>query len=123
MDGLDWVGETAGYPVQAFVVSDGIKGELEPLLKLGNVECVRSGCAISDLLILARSQVLLASGSSSFSAWASFLGQMPTISHPGQPLSWFGLVNRYGHYVGEFDTSSSQRQFSEQMRAILHAQI
>ena len=84
---LDWVGETVGYPAQALVESDGTKEELEPLLKLGNVEFVRPGCAISDLLILARSQVLMASGSSAFSAWASLLGQMPTSSHPGQSLS------------------------------------
>ena len=118
---LKWLRHAVGYPARAVVVSDGTRAQLGPLLELDDVEFVRPGCAISDLLILAKSQILLASGSSSFSAWASFLGQMPTISHPGQPLSWFGLTNRRGHYVGEFDPASPPRQFAEQVRAILHA--
>ena len=119
VNGLEWVRNTIGYPAQAVVVSDGTSEELGPLLSLENVAFIRPGCAISDLLILANSRVLLASGSSSFSAWASFLGQMPTISHPGQPLSWFGLVNRYGRYVGEFNASSPPIEFAEQVRSIL----
>jgi len=119
VNALEWVRNTIGYPAQAVVVSDGTSEELGPLLSLENVAFIRPGCAISDLLVLANSRILLASGSSSFSAWASFLGQMPTISHPGQPLSWFGLVNRYGHYVGEFNTGSPPLRFAEQARSIL----
>jgi len=119
VDSLRFVRDTIGYPARALVVSDGTREELQPLLDLGNVEFVRPGCAISDLLILARSQVLLASGGSSFSAWASFLGQMPTISHPGQPMSWFNLLNRHGYHIGEFDTALPNREFAEQVRAIL----
>ena len=119
VDSLEWVRKIAGYPARALVVSDGTREALEPLLRLDNVEFVRPGCAISDLLILARSQVLLASGGSSFSAWASFLGQMPTVSHPGQSLGWFRLVNRHGYYVGEFDTHLPNQAFGEQVSAIL----
>lgn len=119
VDCLRFVRDTIGYPARALVVSDGTREELQPLLDLGNVEFVRPGCAISDLLILARSQVLLASGGSSFSAWASFLGQMPTISYPGQPMSWFRLLNRHGYHIGEFDVAVPNREFAEQVRAIL----
>jgi hypothetical protein len=119
VDSLDRVRDMAGYPARALVVSDGIRDELKPLLDKDNVEFVRPGCAISDLLILARSRILLASGGSSFSAWASFLGQMPTISHPGQPIDWFRLVNRHGYHIGEFDPSSPHRGFAEQVSAVL----
>ncbi len=118
---LEWLRGMLGYPARAVVVSDGTRAELGPLLDLENVEFIRPGCAISDLLILAKSQLLLASGGSSFSAWASFLGQMPTISHPGQSLSWFRLTNRHGYYVGEFDPISPPSQFAEQVRTILRA--
>lgn len=121
VEGLEWIRSTIGYPARAFVVSDGTREELEPLLRLDNVEFIRPGCAISDLLILSRSQVLMASGGSSFSAWASFLGQMPTISHPGQPLTWFGLSNSQGRYVGEFDVALPNREFAKQVGAVLGA--
>lgn len=116
---LKRIRDTIGYPARALVVSDGTREELRPLLDLDNVEFVRPGCAISDLLILARSQILLASGGSSFSAWASFLGQMPTISHPGQPMSWFRLRNRHGYHIGEFDPASPDQAFMEQVGNIL----
>jgi hypothetical protein len=119
VDGLRWIRDTIGYAARALVVSDGTREQLKPLLDQGNVEFVRPGCAISDLLILVRSQVLLASGGSSFSAWASFLGQMPTISHPGQPMSWFRLLNRHGYHTGEFDIALPNREFAEQVRAML----
>lgn len=70
--------EILGFSAKAFVVSDGMEKELEGLLNLENVIFVRSGSAISDLLVLSKAKILIGSGGSSFSAWASFLGQMPT---------------------------------------------
>ena len=100
---LKTVRDILGFPAAAYVVSDGTEKALEELLKLENVHFVRPGCAISDLLVLSKAKVFLAAGGSSFSAWASFLGQMPTISHPGQSMKWFKITNRHGYYVGEFD--------------------
>ena len=80
----------AGVP-PAFVVSDGTPEQLRPLLEEPSVTLVRPGTALSDLLTLARARVLLASGSSSFSAWGAYLGRMPTASHPGQPFSEWRL--------------------------------
>ncbi len=88
---LRLVRETSGRSARAFVVSDGTPADLAPLLAEPDVVLVRPGCAISDLLVLARARVLLASGSSSFSAWGAFLGRMPAASHPGQPLTNWGL--------------------------------
>src|SRR5207253_973436 len=86
----------AGRQVRAYVVSDGSDRELSGLTEQPNVTLVRTGSAISDLLVLAKSKVLIASGGSTFSGWAALLGQMPTISHPGQSLRWYKLENRYG---------------------------
>jgi hypothetical protein len=111
---LRQVREAADYPARAVVTSDGTRKELQPLLDLGHVLFLRPGCAISDLLVLSRARVLIGAGGSSFSAWAAFLGQMPTVSHPGQSLAWFRLANRRGHYVGEFDPARPEPAFLEQ---------
>ncbi len=88
---------------RAYVVSDGNRADLARLLEEPETDLVRTGSAISDLLFLTRGKVLIVSGCSSFGAWASFLGQMPTMTHTGNPLSWFNLSNIYGNFIGEFD--------------------
>jgi len=120
---LDWyvrslnlIRRLVGKNVRALVVSDGSERELNPLLSLENVRFLRPGCAISDLLALSRCRVLLAAGGSSFSAWASFLGQMPTISVPGQSIAWFKLHNTRGAYLGDFDPDQPAEHFVEQLR-------
>ena len=70
----------------AIVVSDGGYKQLASLLKENNVILLNSKAAIADLLVLSRAKVLLASGSSSFSEWASFLGQMDTFSSVETPF-------------------------------------
>ena len=102
---LNWVRKELGFAVKAFVFSDGDERELKDLLTLQNVILVKTGSVISDLLALSRVGLLIASGGSSLSAWASFLGQMPTLSHPGQSLAWFNLVNSKGHYTCDFDSN------------------
>ncbi len=121
---IDWFVQTlqgvrheVGTNVAAFVVSDSSLNDLSGLLRLPDVALLRTGSAISDLLALARAKLLIASGGSSFSAWASFLGDIPAISIPGQSLSWFRLHHRGNVYVGEFDPeapcASSQRALRE----------
>jgi Glycosyl transferase family 11 len=119
IDSLTVIRDCVG-PVEAFVVSDGNDEELMPLLAVKGVVRIETASAISDLLALSKAKILIASGGSSFSAWASFLGQMPTISHPGQSLTWFKLINRRGYYVGEFDPHSPPPQgFVDQLKSIL----
>src|SRR6266436_311059 len=94
-----------GVTVPAVVTSDGDPDELRPLLDLDNVRQVATGSAIGDLLTLSRAALLLASGSS-FSAWASYLGRMPTLSHPGQSLRrLFQLEGAGRQFLAEFDPS------------------
>jgi hypothetical protein len=61
------------------VFSDGRDDELITILNLPNVYLVSCGTAISDLLALSGSKILIASGKSTFSMWASYLGRMPVI--------------------------------------------
>lgn len=120
IDSLRWLRKQMRETVGAFVVSDGTSGELEPLLAEPNVVRINSGSAVGDLLQLAKARVLIASGGSTFSAWACFLGHMPTISHPGQSLQWFKLGNERGVYVGEFDPRGvPPADFVGQVQAIL----
>ena len=72
-----------GWEAKTFIFSDGAEEELAPLLDLPNVDLYRTGSAIGDLFALAASQVMIASGST-FSMWASFLGQVPCLWFPGQ---------------------------------------
>jgi hypothetical protein len=107
---LDWFVRTLSkiraqlsLSVSAVVTSDGSAAELDALLAMDDVRLVSTGSAIGDLLLLSRSSLLLASGSS-FSAWASYLGQMPTLTHPGQSLArLFQLKGAPGQIIAEFD--------------------
>jgi hypothetical protein len=123
---LSWFRETlaairraVGYRVGAYVVSDGSAKELAELLQLENVALVRTGSAIGDLLVLTRAKVLLGLGGSSFSAWASFMGQMPTVTVPGQSLTWFKLVNTRENYLGEFEPADPDQDFLRQVQIVL----
>jgi hypothetical protein len=111
VESLKLIRAVLGFPAKAYVVSDGTESSLRELLTLENVYFQRPGCAITDLLVLAKSQILIASGGSSFSAWASFLGQMPTISYPGQSLGWFKINNKKGYFVGEFQPDAPTESF------------
>jgi hypothetical protein len=75
----------------AVIVSDGGRFQLAELLKEPDVELLDAPTAIADLLVLSRARVLLGSGNSTFSAWASFLGEMDTFSSPETPFSHFKL--------------------------------
>ncbi len=105
VDTLRCVRAALGEARPAIVTSDGSDAELAALLAEPNVTRADTGSAIGDMLLLSRAEVLLASGSS-FSAWASFLGQMPTFTHPGQSLTrLFGLKSERA-YLGELDPAS-----------------
>ncbi|MBW7951948.1 MAG: hypothetical protein H3C56_05195 [Chitinophagaceae bacterium] len=88
----------------AIIVSDGKASDLQTLLQEPNVSISNSKSAISDLLLLTKSSLLIGSGRSSFSAWASFLGEMPTFTIPGSNLQSFCVSdNLKKHFVGEYD--------------------
>lgn len=80
---LEAVRRHTGYAHRAQVFSDGTEAELAALLSMPGVQRVEYGSAIADLLALSRARLLIASGST-FSMWASFLHQAPTVWHAGK---------------------------------------
>jgi hypothetical protein len=101
IESLKVVRARLGVSIPVVVTSDGRAHELRPILELENVRLASTGSAIGDLLLLSRAILLLASGSS-FSAWASYLGRMPTLSYPGQSLArLFHLKGSAEQYVAD----------------------
>jgi hypothetical protein len=76
LDGLE-------FQAKVLVFSDGSDDELADLLAMPGVERSKETEAITDMLLLSEAQIMIASGST-FSMWASFLGQVPCIWYPGQ---------------------------------------
>jgi hypothetical protein len=118
---LKAISRIIGRPARAVIVSDGKEAELRELLELDNVSLVRTGSAIGDLMVLSNSKILLASAGSSFSAWAAFLGQMPSIAHPSQSFDWFNLANN-DNYVGGADPAQLPEVFVRQVEEVLAEQ-
>jgi hypothetical protein len=84
---LDWyigilkrLRENLGFRAVA-LFSDGTDEELAPLLAIDGVRRVTFGSSIADIIGLSRARIFIASGST-FSMWASYLGQMPTVWFP-----------------------------------------
>lgn len=102
------------------VFSDGSDEELDLLLRLPRVARRKSEDALSDLLEMRSCSALIASGST-YSMWASFLGQMPTVWYPGQMRHCFiadpGAEIEYG------GQEAISREFVDRIghRAALHA--
>jgi hypothetical protein len=118
VDTLRLVRKGLGYAARAYVMTDGRPAELRDLLDEPDVEIVTPSSPLSDMLLLARSQVMIGSGGSSFSAWASFLGEMPTVSYPGQSLRWFKARQRKGQFVGELDPAAPPDQLMRQLASL-----
>jgi len=87
-----------------YIFSDAGGEELKEVLAFKNCNRVYFGSAISDMLALSTCKVLISSAST-FSMWASFLGQMPTIWFPGQMRQKLLLEN--SKFEGEVDFDDS----------------
>ena len=70
-------------PVPAILFSDGVDEDLAPLLKMPNVGRSEARSAVTDLLSIGQSSLVISSGSG-FSFWGAFLGNSPRICFPGQ---------------------------------------
>jgi hypothetical protein len=100
----------------AFIATDGTEKELADILEMPNVKLIKTKSAICDLLLMAKSKIFIGSGGSSFSAWVSFLGGMPTVTHPGQSLDWFQVSKgNPGQFVGEFDPENPNYMFLKEV--------
>ena len=83
-----------------YIFSDAEDSELKEILAYDNCHRAYFGSAISDMLALSACKVLISSAST-FSMWASFLGQMPTIWFPGQMRQ--KLILEKSKFEGEVD--------------------
>lgn len=106
---IEAIREIAGYDVPVTIFSDGYDHELSILLKLPQVSRTSSNSALSDMLTLSRSKLLITSSGSTFSSWASYLGQCPTIWHPAHFHSGiFPCDHSQRVFEGGFDPESMQ---------------
>lgn len=71
-----------GTDLPVTVFSDGYDEELQEILSLPGVGRATREADIVDLLLLARSRLLIASAGSTFSYWAGFLTDAPVLLHP-----------------------------------------
>lgn len=101
---IEKIREAVGEEVPVSVFSDGSDEALSTILKLSNVQRAFYGSAIADMLALSKSKVLIASGST-FSSWASFLGQCHTVWFPGQHR--MKLISDSAKFEGELDYDTS----------------
>ena len=72
--------------VPTLLYSDGRTEELRPLLQIPEVQRVHPRTAITDLLSMTQSALLISSGSG-YSLWGAYLGAVPRICFPGQRLT------------------------------------
>ena len=71
---LNWTGEVG-------VCSDGSDADLRPVLEIPGVRLVRGRTALDDFMYLAESDLLVGS-SSTFSQWAAYISDGPSIWYP-----------------------------------------
>jgi Glycosyl transferase family 11 len=109
VDAINSIREIIGANIPVTVFSDGYSEELSEITALPNVYISPETSALTDLLTMSRSKLLIASAHSSFSAWASYLGQCPTLwtskrAHLYKPI-FTDEIRKYV-YEGGFDPNS-----------------
>ena len=104
-DILRGIRKRLGRDIEAFVVSDGRDDELAALLSEPNVARIDRGCAIADMWALSHARVILGSGGSTFTGWATFLGSAPMAIVPGQSLEWLGFSEHTDAWRGNVDSA------------------
>jgi hypothetical protein len=104
----------------AVLFSDGADAELAPILSEPAIERARGSTAITDLIDMAGARALVASGST-FSMWASFLGQIPTVWYPGQRRQFvLGSADARG-LEPEWDVGGLPKEFREAVSSGIRA--
>lgn len=92
-ESLHLVRETTGLKIPAYAFSDGSPEQLQPLMEEDKTFLFQSGNPVVDLLALSRSWLILGSGSSSFSAFGTFLGSSHAFTAPGHPFTKRGMIS------------------------------
>lgn len=71
-----------GHSLDVFIFSDGSDTDLRDLLTIPRVRRLNFGSALSDMLAMSRSRLMVVA--STFSMWSAYLGNVPSIYYPGQ---------------------------------------
>jgi Glycosyl transferase family 11 len=91
IEAISAVRRAAAEECKITVFTDALPGQLALVTDMVDVEVFDSGNALIDLLVMSRSKFLVATGTSSFSAWASFLGGVPSLAQQGASLAKWEL--------------------------------
>lgn len=116
---IDWyisvlkkIRAVVGYNVPATIFSDGYDYELSDLLALPGVSRAAHASALSDMLTLSKSKLLITSAGSTFSGWASYLGRCSTVWHPAHFHSGvFSSETSSTTFEGGFDPEIMQMPY------------
>ena len=79
---IEGVREIHGSVLPAEIVTDGKASDLAELLSMPSVTMAPKRSKIADILVMARSKVLVPSVGSTFGYWAAFLGDAAIVHHP-----------------------------------------
>lgn len=107
---IEWFKETLqlvrsakGVNYPAYIFTDGSTACIRPLLQQPNTFLFKSTSPVIDLLSLSTAWLILGSGSSSFSAFAAFLGSAHALTAPGHPFSNRGLLSSRSQFVSSIN--------------------
>lgn len=92
-----------GESIPIKVFSDAPKSELEDLLSLPNIALVEGNPALLDILMLSHSKIIIGTSMSTFSLWASYLGQKITIWSPVSPGVYGYGLHTNQHVAANWD--------------------
>jgi len=96
------VRRAAGVQAPVTVFSDARPEKIRMILDEPGVTISGDNPSIVDMFLLSRARALITTGTSSFSAWGSYLGGMPTLWYPGLGLP---LVPERPEFALETDLS------------------
>jgi hypothetical protein len=82
VDVIEALRKAHGSRLPVTLFSDGHDHELRELLAIPGVKRAPASSDIVDMLLLARSRVIVCSAGSTFSYWSAFLADAPVILHP-----------------------------------------
>ncbi len=100
--------QIAGKLLLVTIFTDGYREEFTELFTLPAVEMAAKNADITDMILLSKSKMIVASATSTFSYWAGFLADAPLIMHPAHLHASIrppALLQSY--YEGPFDTGNS----------------
>jgi hypothetical protein len=92
-----------GLQFKIKIFTDAKRSELGPLLELPNSDVVEGNAAIHDLLMLAKSRIIIGTSLSTFSLWASFLGKCLTFWPPISPGVYGYGLHTNQHVMADWD--------------------